>query len=81
MKANNQGVNGAPQQPPPPVQNGFGLGRRPDGHPFITLQQVTLSVIDAVDMMRQLKKAYPQEWQQIHMEIETPPRGMFLPEG
>lgn len=74
-----QGVNGQPT-PPPPVQNGFGLARRGgDNHPFITLQQVTHSVVDAMDMMRQLKKAYPQEWQAVNMEIETPPRGMFLP--
>lgn len=62
------------------VNNNFTAGRDASGQPIVMLQQQTLSAMNPIDMMRALRKAYPEEWRQINMEVVSTQNGLIVPE-
>ena len=76
------GTNGrahGPQQMPP-VVNQFTLGTDPHGKPLLVMQQITQSAFNVVDMLRNLKRGFPEQWMLVHLEVDTPPEGLILPD-
>ena len=74
-------VNGRPNgQPPPQLVNQFTAGKTPAGEPVLFLQQMTTSQFDVLALLRHLKQGFKAEWLQVHLEIETPPPGLIVPE-
>jgi len=55
--------------------------RSPEGRPLVVIAAAA-EAADAIGVMRNLKKAFPKEFQSIAMEIELEEKpGLLLPEG
>lgn len=56
--------------------------RTPEGRPLVVIS-VASEAADAIGVMRNLKKAFPQEFRAIALEIDAPEQqqGIVLPSG